>query len=382
LTTPHGTVPTPAFMPVGTQATVKSLDPHELRALGAACVLANTYHLALRPGADAVRRLGGLHRFMGWDGAMLTDSGGFQVWSLAPLREVSAEGVQFRSHLDSTPLVFSPESVVALQEALGADLIMPLDVCLKFPATPTEAADAVATTQDWMLRALAAHRGDSQALFGIVQGSVYPELRGQAARALAALDLPGYAIGGLSVGEPKAATAQALAAAVADLPAERPRYLMGVGAPEDLLLAVGLGVDLFDCTLPTRMARAGGLLSPHGRINLRNARFRGDAGPPVPGCGCAVCARYSAATLHWLFQENHALAGRLASYHNVHFLSELMRGARETILAGSYPAYRAAFLAGWAPADPAAGREQRERWRAAQERRRQARLLADPSGLA
>ncbi len=380
LTTPHGAVPTPAFMPVGTQATVKSLDPDELRGVGAACVLANTYHLALRPGAEVVRRLGGLHRFMGWDGAILTDSGGFQVWSLAPLRELSDHGVHFRSHLDDTPLVFSPESVVALQEALGADLIMPLDVCLEYPATPTQAADALATTQEWMVRALAAHRTADQALFGIVQGSVYPELRGQAARALAALDLPGYAIGGLSVGEPKPATARAIRAAVAELPAGRPRYLMGVGAPDDLLMAVGLGVDLFDCTLPTRMARAGGLLSPTGRINIRNARFRGDPGPPVAGCECAVCARYSAATLHWLFQEGHALAGRLASYHNVQFLCQLMRGAREAILAGAFPAYRDAFQARWVPSDPNTGREQRGRWRQAQERRRQARLATTPPG--
>jgi queuine tRNA-ribosyltransferase len=382
LATPHSTVPTPAFMPVGTQATVKSLDPDELRALGAACVLANTYHLALRPGADTVRRLGGLHAFMGWDGAILTDSGGFQVWSLAALRELSADGVRFRSHLDDTALTFSPESVVALQEALGADLIMPLDVCIDYPADAGEAADAVATTQAWMVRALAARRRADQSLFGIVQGSTDPALRGQAARALAALDLPGYAIGGLSVGEPKAATAESVAAVVAELPAERPRYLMGVGAPDDLLMAVGLGVDLFDCTLPTRMARAGGLLSPGGRLNVRNARFRAEPGPPVPGCACAVCQRYSAATLHWLFQEEHALAGRLASYPHVQFLCDLMQGAREAILAGSYPTFRQAFLSRWVPSDPAAGREQRGRWRAAQERRRQARLNSDPAGTA
>jgi queuine tRNA-ribosyltransferase len=379
LATPYGSVSTPAFMPVGTQATVKSLDPHELRALGAECVLANTYHLALRPGAETIRRLGGLHRFMGWDGPILTDSGGFQVWSLAPLRELSDEGVRFRSHLDGTPMIFSPESAVTLQEALGADIIMPLDVCLDYPADESAAADAVETTQAWMVRALTAHRRSGQALFGIVQGSVFPELRGQAARALAALDLPGYAIGGLSVGEPKAATATAIGASVAGLPAARPRYLMGVGAPDDLLMAVGLGIDMFDCTLPTRMARAGGLLTRHGRINLRNARFRTEPRPPVPDCGCAVCARYSAATLHWLFQEEHALAGRLASYHNVQFLCDLLRGAREAILNGRYAAYRQAFLATWTASDPAAGREQRGRWRAAQERRRQTPPVTGPA---
>ena len=369
LDTPHGPVPTPAFMPVGTQATVKSQDPHELRSIGAACLLANAYHLALRPGAEIVRRLGGLHRFMGWDGALLTDSGGFQVWSLASLREVTPDGVHFRSHLDGTPLFFSPESVVALEEALGADVVMPLDVCLDYPATETAAADALALTQRWAERSAAARRRADQMLFGIVQGGTYPDLRRQAARALAALDLPGYALGGLSVGEPKETTRAMLAAAVPELPTDRPRYLMGVGSPEDLLMAVAEGVDLFDCTLPTRMARAGGWLTRRGRLNLRNARFRAVKDPPDPICECAVCARYSAATLHWLFQEEHALGGRLATYHNLAFLCGLLRDARAAIAAGHYPAFRAAFLSTWVSADPAIGREQRARWRATQERR-------------
>jgi queuine tRNA-ribosyltransferase len=370
LETPHGRVPTPAFMPVGTQATVKSQDPHELRALGAACLLANAYHLALRPGAETVRRLGGLHRFMGWDGALLTDSGGFQVWSLAPLREVTADGVRFRSHLDGTPLSFTPESVVALEEALGADIIMPLDVCLEFPATETDAADALALTQAWAIRAAAARRRADQMLFGIVQGGMFEHLRREAARAQRTLDLPGYALGGLSVGEPKETTRAMLAAAVPELPVDRPRYLMGVGSPDDLLMAIGEGVDLFDCTLPTRMARAGSLLTRHGRRNLRNARYRAEAGPPDPDCACAVCARYSAATLHWLFQEEHALGGRLATYHNLAFLCDLLRDARIAIVEGRYAAFHAAFLATWVAADPAVGRAQRERWRATQERRR------------
>jgi queuine tRNA-ribosyltransferase len=370
LQTPHGPIPTPAFMPVGTQATVKSLDPDELRALGACCVLANAYHLALRPGAEIMRRLGGLHRFMAWDGPILTDSGGFQVWSLARLREVTADGVRFRSHLDGELVTFTPESVMALEEALGADIIMPLDVCLEYPADLAAASEAVATTQAWTERAREAWCSDRQALFGIVQGGVHLELRRQAARALVALDLPGYALGGLSVGEPKAATEAVLAATVPELPADRPRYLMGVGAPDDMLMAVGHGVDLFDCTLPSRMARAGGLLTPHGRTNLRNARFRTDPGPPAPGCSCATCARYSAATLHWLFQEEHALAGRLATYHNVAFLCDLMANARRAILAGEFATFRATFLAKWVASDPAVGREQRARWQAAQERRR------------
>ncbi|HLI28552.1 MAG TPA: tRNA guanosine(34) transglycosylase Tgt [Chloroflexota bacterium] len=365
LTTAHGPLHTPAFMPVGTQATVKGLAPDELRALGAECLLANTYHLALRPGEELVRQLGGLHRFMGWDGPLLTDSGGFQVWSLAPLRELTADGVAFRSHLDGTPQVFTPERVVAIQEALGADIIMPLDVCLEYPAEERAAAAAVETTYQWLHRSLAAHRTMTQQLFGIVQGATYPELRRQAARALAALDLPGYAIGGLSVGEPKAAMAAALAATVAELPADRPRYLMGVGAPDDLLVAIGYGVDLFDCTLPTRMGRAGSLLTRRGRLHLRNARFREEPGPAVPDCGCAVCTRYPAAVLHWLFQEGHALAGRLASYHNLYFLCQLLRDARAAIAAGRFAAFREAFLRAWAPADAAARREQHARWRAA-----------------
>jgi queuine tRNA-ribosyltransferase len=365
LATAHGPIHTPAFMPVGTQASVKGLAPDELRAVGAECLLANTYHLALRPGEELVRQLGGLHRFMGWDGPLLTDSGGFQVWSLAPLRELTADGVAFRSHLDGTPQVFTPERVVAIQEALGADIIMPLDVCLEYPADEPAAAAAVETTYQWLRRSLAAHRAEAQQLFGIVQGATYPELRRQAARALAALDLPGYAIGGLSVGEPKAVMEAMLAATLAELPANRPRYLMGVGAPDDLLVAIGHGVDLFDCTLPTRMGRAGSLLTRHGRLHLRNARFRDEPGPAVPDCGCAVCARYPAAVLHWLFQEGHALAGRLASYHNLYFLCQLLREARAAIAAGCFAAFRDRFLHEWVPADAAARRAQHARWRAA-----------------
>lgn len=363
LATAHGPLPTPAFMPVGTQATVKSLDPRELAALGARCLLANTYHLALRPGAETVRRLGGLHRFMSWDGPLLTDSGGFQVWSLAPLRAVTAEGVEFRSHLDGAPLHFTPENVVATQQALGADIIMPLDVCLEYPAERAAASAALDTTDAWLRRAIAVHDGGAQQLFGIVQGAMYADLRRQAARALAALDLPGYAIGGLSVGEPKATTAAMLAAVVPELPADRPRYLMGVGSPEDLLMAAAHGVDMFDCTLPTRMARAGGLLTRGGRLNLRNARFRADPRPPVEGCACPTCTRWSMAALHWLFIERHALGGRLATLHNLHFLITLLAEARAAIARGDFPAYHADFLRTWVAADQAVGREQRRRWR-------------------
>jgi queuine tRNA-ribosyltransferase len=369
LETAHGPIATPVFMPVGTQATVKALSPTELRDLRAGCVLANTYHLALRPGAEIVERLGGLHGFMGWDGPILTDSGGFQVWSLADLREITADGVRFRSHLDGAVIHFSPESVVATQERLGADIIMQLDVCSEYPAAPGTLADAVATTQAWAVRSQAAQRRPDQLLFGIVQGGPDLGLRAEAARALAGLDLAGYAIGGLSVGEPKAATYAAISAAVAELPADRPRYLMGVGAPEDLLAAVERGVDLFDCTLPSRMARGGGILTPAGRVNLRNARYRRDPAPLVPGCACQVCGRYSRAAVHWLLYEAPALAARLATYHNLKFLCDLLRQARVAVAQGCFPEFRDGFLAEWVPADPGVGKADRQRWRAALQRR-------------
>lgn len=338
LHTAHGPVPTPTFLPVGTQGSVKSLTPRDLRAAGATCLLANTYHLALRPGAALIERLGGLHAFMGWDGAVLTDSGGFQVLSLADRRTLDDEGVCFRSHLDGRTLRLTPERVVALQEQLGSDIAMVLDECPPYPCDRPAAEAAVARTQRWAERSLRARTRPDQQLFAIVQGSVYPGLRTASARWLAALPFDGYAIGGVSVGEPRADGRRAVAAALAALPAEKPRYLMGVGTPEELLTYVALGVDLFDCVLPTRTARTGALLTRAGRLNLLRAEYRTRAEPPAPGCACPTCAQHSAAYLHHLFRAGEELAFRLASVHNIWFLTDLMRQARAAILAGALPA--------------------------------------------
>jgi queuine tRNA-ribosyltransferase len=341
LHTPHGTIPTPVFMPVGTQATVKALTREELTAAGVRLLLANTYHLMLRPGADVVAALGGLHRFMSWDGALLTDSGGFQVYSLAALRAVTDEGVDFRSHLDGAAWTLTPERAVALQEALGADITMPLDECPPGDADRAHVERAVRRTTEWLRRALAARRrtGD-QALFGIVQGGVHADLRRAHAAELAALDLPGYAIGGLSVGEGRPAMRETAALTAAALPADRPRYLMGVGTPGDLAAGVAAGVDLFDCVMPTRNARNGQLFTQAGKVNLRNARFRAEPGPPDPACACPTCANYSAAYLHHLYRAREVLALRLGTVHNVHFYGGLMRGLRDAVLAGRVDAWR------------------------------------------
>ncbi len=342
--TPHGEIPTPAFAPVGTQATVKTLTPDELHDLGASLILANTYHLYLRPGVERIARLGGLHRFMAWQGPLLTDSGGFQVFSLAPLRRVDADGVTFRSHVDGSEHRFTPEVIIAAQEALGADIIMCLDEC----ADPHDRAYnevALARTHAWAERCRAAHRRRDQALFGIVQGGIFPELRAESARTLVSLDFPGYAIGGLSVGETKEEMLATLDATVPLLPADRPRYLMGVGGPRDLVECVARGIDLFDCVLPTRLARNGGLLTRTGRLNIRNARFADDPGPIVPGCTCYTCRRFSLAYLHHLFKAQEILGLRLATLHNLHVLLRLMEEMRAAILAGTFASFQASFLA-------------------------------------
>ena len=346
--TPHGEIATPAFAPVGTQATVKALDPRDLRELGAELILSNTYHLYLRPGADLIAELGGLHRFMGWDGPILTDSGGFQVFSLAERRKVRDEGVEFRSHIDGSRHLFTPEMVIRVQEQLGADIIMVLDEC----APPTDRAyneQALARTHAWAARCRAAQTRDDQALFGIVQGGVFADLRRQSAEFLVGLDFPGYAIGGLSVGESKEQMYAMLDATTPLLPADKPRYLMGVGAPEDLLEGVARGVDLFDCVLPTRLARNAALLTRRGRLNIRNARFERDPAPIEEGCGCYTCRHFSRAYLRHLFKAGEILAARLATIHNVHFLLQLMRDIRAAIAADRFPAFKAEFLAVQSP---------------------------------
>jgi queuine tRNA-ribosyltransferase len=353
LATPHGPVDTPAFMPVGTQGTVKAVTREELLAVGAQMVLANTYHLFLRPGADLIGDLGGLHRFMNWSGPILTDSGGFQVFSLAGLRRVSDEGVLFRSHLDGgAEHLFTPELAVKVQEDLGADIAMVLDECPPLPSPPEKIQAAVARTLAWARRCQAAHQRPDQALFAIVQGGLIPELRRQCAAELAAMDFPGYAIGGLSVGESKPDLIAALEATAPALPVNKPRYLMGVGAPDDLVNAVERGIDLFDCVLPTRLARTGALLTPTGRIAIKHARFHDDPRPPDPACDCYTCRHYSRAYLRHLHLAHEILGPRLNTIHNLRYTLGLMSAMRRAIADGMWRRFRDDFFARWSAGDP------------------------------
>lgn len=345
LSTPHGEVETPLFMPVGTQATVKTLTPDNLYEIGTGIILANTYHLYLRPGPEIVRKAGGLHRFMNYRGPILTDSGGFQVFSLAALRKISDEGVQFASHLDGSSHFLSPEKSIAIQEALGADIIMCFDECPPYPSDHDHVAEAVRRTSQWAERCRAVHKRPDQSLFGIVQGGVYPELRLRSARELIEMDFPGYAIGGLSVGESKEEMYPILDLMNSVLPADKPRYLMGVGTPEDLLEGVARGVDMFDCVMPTRIARHGAAYTAHGRLNIKNAAFAEDFGPLDPECGCRVCREYSRAYLRHLVKSNEILGLILLSYHNVYFLVQLMRDIRVSIEQGNFLAFKDGFLA-------------------------------------
>jgi queuine tRNA-ribosyltransferase len=346
LTTAHGTVETPQFMPVGTQATVKALTPGDLRAAGVQVILANTYHLSLRPGHERIARLGGLHRFMGWDGPILTDSGGFQVFSLAHLGKVDDEGVTFVSHLDGSPQRLTPERAIEIQEALGSDIAMAFDQLVDATLPSAEVAIAMERTHRWAERCLAAHQRQDQALFGIVQGGVDADLRRTSVAAIAALDFDGIAIGGLSVGESKAemaATLEVVADSLADDP--RVRYLMGVGAPPDFFTAVERGIDLFDCVLPTRVARTGQLWTSQGKLNMRNARFLDDPAPPDPECACETCRNHSRAYLAHLFRAEELLAYRLSSVHNVTYTQDLMRRLRLGLEDGSYGTLRDAVTA-------------------------------------
>ncbi|NLS75848.1 MAG: tRNA guanosine(34) transglycosylase Tgt [Chloroflexi bacterium] len=342
--TPHGDLPTPVFAPVGTQATVKTLSPDELRELGATLILANTYHLYLRPGSDLVAEMGGLHRFMGWDRPILTDSGGFQVFSLETLRKVSDEGVTFRSHIDGSEHVFSPERAVAIQEELGADIIMCFDECAE-PFDRAYSQAAMERTHRWAARCQQAQKRPDQALFGIVQGGIFADLRQESARYLSSLELPGYAIGGLSVGESKEDMHAMLDVTLPLLPEDKPRYLMGVGSPEDLVEGVARGVDIFDCTLPTRLARNGALLTRQGRLNIRNAQYTRDPAPVEEGCTCYTCRHFSRAYLRHLARTEEVLGLRLNTIHNVHFMIHLMGEIRAALLAGTFAEFREAFWA-------------------------------------
>ncbi len=352
LHTARGTVETPVFMPVGTQASVKALLPAEAAAQGTEIILCNTYHLYLRPGHELIRDLGGLHRFMAWDGPILTDSGGFQVFSLAALREVTDEGVVFQSHLDGSRHFLGPEKTIEIQRALGADVIMPLDECVRYPTTYDYARAALDRTHRWARRCRTAHPGETPALFGILQGSIFPDLRERSALELTRLDFPGYAVGGLSVGESPAQMFETLAFTAAMLPPDRPRYLMGVGTPGDLVEGVARGVDLFDCVMPTRHARTGSLFTQDGHLNIKAARYARDEAPVDPGCGCYTCAHFTRAYLRHLFVAGEILGIRLNTIHNVFFYTDLMRRIRAAIAAGSFAAFAAAFLARWVPAAP------------------------------
>jgi queuine tRNA-ribosyltransferase len=348
MTTPRGVVETPAFMPVGTQATVKTLLPREVQATGAAMLLANTYHLMLRPGLAVLTAAGGLHRFMGWDGPILTDSGGFQIFSLAAQARVREAGVTFRSHLDGSTWELDSERSVALQLGWGSDVVMALDHLVGLPADAATVRDATERTHRWLARSVAAFsaiggRERGAALFGICQGGMDPALRRESAQILAEADVAGCAIGGLSVGEPKPVMAEMLEIVAPLLPASKPRYLMGVGSPEDLWMGVARGVDLFDCVLPTRLARNGALFTPEGRIAIRQARYASQHGPLDETCDCEACVEFSAAYLHHLFRAREILGLRLASVHNLRFLARQMEAMRAALEREEFAAAHAAF---------------------------------------
>jgi len=341
---PHGVVSTPVFMPVGTRGTVKGLTPEDLHSLGARIVLANTYHLWLRPGADLIQTVGGLHRFMHWDGPLLTDSGGYQVFSLAPTREISEEGVAFQSHLDGSRYFLTPERAIQIQEALGADIIMCLDECTPYPATREYVQASMERTVRWAHRCREAKTRKDQALFAIVQGGMSTELRHACLERLTEMDFPGYALGGLSVGEPREAMLEVAAACLPQLPVDKPRYVMGVGMPEDLVELVGLGADMFDCVLPTRNARNGQFFTSRGTFNISNARFRKDQTPVDPSCACYTCQNYSRAYLKHLDRCKEMLGPHLATVHNLYFYQQLMAGLRTAIESGTLVEYARRFL--------------------------------------
>jgi queuine tRNA-ribosyltransferase len=360
LVTPHGVVETPVFMPVGTQATVKTLTPADLRDLGASIVLSNAYHLYLRPGRETVRRAGGLHRFMGWDRAILTDSGGFQIFSIARLNRVTDDGLEFQSHIDGSRHFMTPEENVAVQRDIGADIMMALDECVAYPAERRYAERSHRLTIAWAARAKAAWEdgptgpgprdgggrapGGGQALFGIVQGATYADLRRDSARALADMGLPGYAVGGLAVGEPKSVMREMVSVVVPELPSDRPRYFMGQGFPEDIVGSVAQGIDMFDCVMPTRNARKGSVFTSRGRLVVKNASCADDHTPMDADCACAVCRQFTRAYVRHLFAAEEMLAARLASYHSLAFYLGMMRDMRAAIVEGRFGAWRAAFL--------------------------------------
>ena len=368
LETPHGKARTPLFMPVATQATVKGLTPEEVKAVGAQIVLSNAYHLYLRPGVETVRKMGGLHKFMGWDGPILTDSGGFQAFSMGPLRKVTDDGIRFRSHIDGSEHKFTPQLATANQEGLGADIIMCFDQCIAYGATEKQVRRAMERTHRWAQLCFDAHQtsptgaATGQALFGIVQGGTFRELRDESARAISAIPFHGYAVGGLAVGENKEQMYR-FTGQVADLlPPDKPRYLMGVGSPEDLVEGVARGIDMFDCALPTRVARNGSLFTPEGRVDITKSRYAEQQGPLDETCDCYTCRNYSTAYLRHLFRAKELLGLRLASIHNLRFVLALMERIRTSILEDRFDVFRREFLDVYQPADEAARQRQKEQW--------------------
>ncbi len=343
LHTRRGTVETPVFMPVGTQATVKGMLPETLVQIGAQILLGNTYHLYLRPGHELVKQLGGLHRFMNWSGPILTDSGGFQVFSLGELRKIDEDGVTFQSHIDGSRHRLTPESSIEIQQALGADIVMAFDECIPWPAERSYVAESTARSGRWARRCRQAHRRDGSALFGIVQGGMDMDLRRASAEELMAIGFDGYALGGLSVGEETEQMYDIMAQALPLLPADQPRYVMGVGTPENLIEGIARGADMFDCVMPTRNARNGVLFTSFGRISIKQARYRDDDGPVDPACTCYVCRHYSRAYLRHLFQANEILSSVLNTHHNLHYYLHLMAEARQALEEGRFAAFRREF---------------------------------------
>lgn len=344
LHTPHGDVEVPMFMPVGTNATVKCLSPEEIKSLGAGVILANTYHLHLRPGEEIVKKAGGVHQFMNYDGPMLTDSGGFQVFSLQKTRKITEEGVEFRNIYNGDKDMFTPEKVIQIEENIGADIIMSFDECIPYPVTHEYAKRSTERTIRWAKRGLIAHKREDQALFGIVQGGEFQDLREMCAKELAALDFPGYSIGGTSIGEPKDVCFRMIEDAIRYLPTNKPRYLMGVGSLDYILGGIERGVDMMDCVLPTRIARHGALMTSQGRINIRKAQYKEDFTPLDPECDCYTCKHYTKAYLHHLFMCNEEFGKRLNSIHNIRFLIKVVEGARKAIQEDRFKEYEEEIL--------------------------------------
>jgi len=347
LSLPHGEVETPIFMPVGTQATVKALSQEDLREIGAQIILGNAYHLYLRPGTETLEMAGGIHGFMNWDRPVLTDSGGFQVFSLSALNKITPEGVHFQSHLDGSRHFFTPEKAIDNQISIGADIMMCFDDCTAFPVTREKAEKSMRMTHEWAIQCRARweeREASKQALFGIVQGSVFEDLRRESAQGLVSLDFPGYAIGGVSVGESKEEMIQAVEWAAPHLPEEKPRYLMGVGPPEDILNAIERGIDMFDCVMPTRNARNGSLFTSTGKLNIKNARHARDFGPPDANCACPVCRTYTRSYLHHLYRSKEILSLRLNTLHNLFFMLQLADSARKAIRDGRFLEFKRTFL--------------------------------------